>query len=173
MAGQVFKRTAREEKIWFGVELEDGSTRRFDCRDQIPGGIVLSVSNIVASADGDQAKAGMGAVSTIRRLLRAAIVRPQQKLFWKMVEGEDFDEDPDSEYVGGMIDVPQLMDIASALAEKYTERPTGGSSAPGSQTTTDGSDSRDGAPHAEPVTYSLSQQSAPSISSNIGVSNRL
>lgn len=171
MAGQVFKRTARDEKIWFGVELEDGSIRRFDCRDQIPAGIVLSVSNIVTGTD-DKAAQGASAVSTIRRLLRAAIIKPQQKLFWKMVEGEDFDDEPDSDYVGGIIDPPQMMDIATSLAEAYTERPTGGSSAPGSQTTTDGSDSRVGAPQPEPVTYSLSQPFAPSISSSTGVSAR-
>lgn len=161
MAGQVFKRTARADAIWFEVELEDGSTRRFNCRDQIPGGIVLGVANLVS---GDKAAQGTAAIAMIQKLLKAAIIKPQRALFWSMVEGEDDD---------GIIDVPQLIDIATALAEAYTERPTGELSGVGSQTTTDGSDSRVGAPQLESVTYARSPQYEPSTSSNAGVSSPL
>ena len=171
MAGQVFKRTARSDPIWFAVELEDGTQRRFDCRDQVPGGVILGVTEIVSGGGAaDERAAGMAAVSTVQRLLKAAIIKPQQKLFWRMVNGEDEDPD-DDEYVGGIIDVPQMMDIAMALAEAYTERPTGGSSEPGSQTTTDGSDSRVGA-QPGPSMYSRSPQLEPSISSSTGASSR-
>jgi hypothetical protein len=158
MTGKVFKRTARESKIWFEVELDDGSLRRFDCRDQVPGGIVLSVANLV---DPDMAAMdrGAAAVDTITRLLKAAIVKPQQARFWAMVQGEDED---------GMIDVPQLMEIASALAEEYTERPTGEPSEPGSPPTVNGVASTPGASPAGVTTYSRSLPSGPSTLSKPG-----
>lgn len=159
MAGQVFKRTVKADKVWFGVELEDGSTRRFDCRDAIPGGIVLGVADLAGGGD-DEARRNQGgaAIAVIKKLFKAAIIKPQQARFWAMVEGEDED---------GMIDVAQMMDIAFALAETYTARPTGESSESGSPRTGDGSSSTDGAP-PEVLTYSRSPQFEPSISLSSG-----
>lgn len=169
MSGLVFRRTARDSKIYFEVELDDGSLRRFDCRDQVPGGIVLSVAHLVDSGT-SQVEQGLAAVNTITRLLKAAIIKPQQKLFWRMVDGEDDDED-DDDYVGGVIDVPQLMEIATALAEVYTDRPTGGPSEPGSPPTDNGPGSTPGASPMGETTYSRSLPSAPTASSRPGVSS--
>ena len=153
MSGKTFTRTARQDKIFFNVELDSGELLRFDCRDQVPGGIVLGVSKLAGDGGDTQAeriKQGAAAITLIQKLLRAAIMKPQQAKFWAMVEGEDED---------GMIDMPQMVDIAMALAEVYTERPTGTSSETGSPRTTDGSSSTDGAP-PEVLTYSRSPQSA-------------
>ena len=160
MAGKVFKRTVKADKIWFGVELDDGTTRRFDCRDAIPGGVVLGVADLAGGGDAaaTQGQQGAAAIGVIRKLFQAAIVKPQRAMFWAMVEGDDD---------AGMIDVSQMMDIAFALAEVYTERPTGESSEGGSPRTGDGSNSTVGA-QPEVSTYARSPQFAPSISSSTG-----
>lgn len=137
--------------MFFEVELEDGSLRRFDCNPSIPGGVVLHFADITTGGD-DGMQRGASAISAVKDLFKAAIVRRQQDQFWAMVNGDD---------PQGVIDISILMEVAFYLAEAYTERPTGASSANGSSGTTSGSDSTAGA-RPEVLTYSRPPQTVPS-----------
>lgn len=163
MAGKVFRRQASKDALFFEVEKEDGGLLRFDCRATIPGGVILSFSELLGggedSSDAEQLAAGKGALKIVHELFKAAIVRPQQELFWSMVNGNAEE---------GFIDIAQLMEIAMYLGEAYAARPTGAPSSDGSPKTSNGSPSRDGAPPAEPVTYSRSMPAESSISSSTG-----
>lgn len=164
MAGKVFRRQASNETLFFEVEKEDGELLRFDCRSSIPGGVILSFSELIGGdqeggTDAEQLAAGKGALKIVHELFKAAIVRPQQALFWSMVNGEA-DE--------GFIDIAQLMEIAMYLGEAYAARPTGVPSSAGSPKTSSGSPSRDGAPPPAQVTYSRLTPVESSTSSSTG-----
>lgn len=165
MAGKVFRRQASKDTLFFEVEKEDGDLLRFDCRSSIPGGVILSFSELIGGTDGDatdaeQLAAGKGALKIVHELFKAAILKGQQALFWSMVNG-DAEE--------GFIDIEQLMQIAMYLGEAYAARPTGVPSSDGSPKTSSGSPSRDGAPPAAQVTYSRLTPVESSTSSSIGL----
>jgi hypothetical protein len=166
MAGKVFRRQTGKAPVFFEVEKDDGELLRFNCRQSIPGGLVLAFSSLSAETEPDASMseklaASKGVVQVVKDLLSAAIVPPQQEQFWAMLNGTS----PD-----GMIDVETMMEIAEYLGEAYAERPTGPSSATGSQTTSNGSLSRDGAPGAV-LTYSRLTPVESSTSSSTGAKN--
>lgn len=160
MAGKTFRRTTGQEPMFFEVEKDDGGLIRFDCRPQIPGGVLLAFTSGGAqgATENDRLAIGRSAIQAVRAMFRHAIVKAQQEHFWAMINGESED---------GLIDVGTMMEIAEYLSEAYAERPTGEPSGSGSPTTSNGSRSTDGAPPMV-STYSRLTPVGPSTSSSTG-----
>jgi hypothetical protein len=109
MGGKAFKRAANLEPIWFTL---GESQVRFDCEDDIPGGMILDFSGNVEGKDGAQDQ-----LAAVKDFFNAAIIESQQSRFWEML----YDK---KEKVG----VSMLIELAQWLAGEYSDRPTGQSS---------------------------------------------
>lgn len=152
MAGKVFKQAQNVDPIWFEIEVKpgpDGKPRpnvRFDCEDDIPGGVMFAFSG-EDEEPGSDGEPKLNMVAAAKSLFDSAVVEDQKELFWDMVYGRRRDL--------GVIGLTQMLGIAEYIAGSYAARPTGESSDDGSPRTPNGSPSRGGA-RQEVSTYSRS-----------------
>lgn len=150
MGGRTFRRAQNVDPIWFEVENRNGSMTRFDCNDEIPGGLIFEF----AGGDDDDPVANTGAMRAAKDLFNEAIVADRLELFWDMAKNRN---NPP-----GVIGVSMMMEIAGLLAEEYSARPTGASSDAGSHKTKTGSPSTAGASAGE-STYSRPELTRPAL----------
>lgn len=134
MGHKAFKRAANLDPIWFTLGEED---TRFNCEDDIPGGMILDFAGVM---EGDDADGNM--LKAVKEFFAAAIVPEQLDQFWALVYDKN-----------AKVGLSMLIELAQWLAGEYSDRPTGQSSGDTPQKTSTGGDSTAGALHGVP-TYS-------------------
>lgn len=152
MAHKSFKRAQNLDPVYFEVPGEGEQAIRFNCEDDIPGGVIFAFTEVISSNDeddGDDPKVVGGVLQGVRDLFDAAIVPEQHAQFWALTKAKKHG-----------ISLSMMMDIAMWLAQEYSSRPTGPTSAAGQSARQSGSGSTDGA-YPTVTTYSKPALVAP------------
>lgn len=145
MAGKSFTRAVRVDKVWFDVPgPEEGQQVRYDCIDELPGGVLLDLGAIMGGGSEGQEQA-RDITKALIEFFEKAIVPEQYAQWIEMTHDQRCG-----------IGMPMMTDIAAYLGQQYSgDRPTGPSSEPTSPRTESGNGSTAGALR-EVSTYSRS-----------------
>lgn len=127
MGHKAFKRAANLDPVWFTLPGEGDSEVRFDCQPDLSAGLLMSFEDGAQDPEASQ-------MAAVREFFNAAVVESQQEQFWAMINDRK-----------APIGISILVEVAQWLAGEYADRPTGQSSASGSQRTTTSGPSTDGA----------------------------
>lgn len=143
MTRKTFGANNRKEPLEFEVSTGDV----FHARAKIPAGVLLRFAAMTDGGDGEESGINVGSMAEhMVDFMRKVIVRGERDSFLEMLkldaedeEGPEFDED------APVIDLAELIEIATWLAGEYSGgRPTGTASENGSSATATGHDSTDG-----------------------------
>lgn len=157
MPRKSFRVAAAVEPISFDLEGAQTGFRNFRCRDRLGAGTLMRFAETFSGMEDDEDSGknnGAEAIPAVREFFDRSLLPEGRVPFWTMINNDD---------EGITIDI--LVDIAGWLSEVYAgSRPTGGTSASGSEETSSGGASTASPPPVATPTYSRPELMPSSIS---------